>query len=177
MHFVKRLSIGLIAGLMLSSVSPSAPASAGRTLFSSRTSWSCWRYKASEKSFAEKMNLARNLNGRSQMYLDKHLSRVARRHAWVMAQDNDLFHSDMGVLSRRVTRWRTLGENVGMGYSVGQLHTAFMASPGHRANIMASDFRHMGVGTVEKHGTLFVTVVFEGARDPGTTMSPPRCRR
>jgi uncharacterized protein YkwD len=170
MKIAKRLSIALVAGIMLSSVSPVAPASAGRA------SWRCWRYKADEKAFATKMNTARSSNGRSKMSLDKQLSRVARRHAWVMAQDNDLFHSNMDKLARRVTRWRTLGENVGMGYGVSSLHQAFMASPGHRANILAGDYGHVGVGTVKKHGTLFVTVVFEGARDPGTTLPPPTCR-
>jgi uncharacterized protein YkwD len=170
MKSAKRLSIALVAGIMFSSVSPVAPASAGRA------SWRCWQYKSTEKSFAGKMNTARTLRGRPKMHLDKHLSRVARRHAWIMSQDNDLFHSNMDSLARRVTRWRTLGENVGMGYGVSSLHQAFMASPGHRANILAGDYRHVGVGTAQRHGTLFVTVVFEGARDPGTTLPPPRCR-
>ena len=170
MRTIKRLSLGLIAGMLLSSVSPSVPASA------TRASWGCWNVKSAERAFTQKMNGARSNNGASKMYLDKQLSKVARTHARVMANDNSLFHQSTGKLTSRVTRWRTLGENVGMGGTVSQLHRAFMASPGHRANILSGSFKHVGVGTVEKNNTLFVTVVFEGDRDPGTTLRPPRCR-
>ena len=166
---LKRIAFGLIAGLMLATVPASGVASA------SRTSWSCFNHKLAEQQFARKMNLARSSRSQSKMQLDKQLSKVARRHAWAMANEKDLFHSDMNRLGRRVTNWRTLGENVGMGGSVSSLHQAFMASPGHKANILYGGFEHMGVGTVQKHGTLFVTVVFEGAKDPGTTLNPPRC--
>jgi uncharacterized protein YkwD len=171
MRIYKRLSLGLIAGLMLSSVAPSVPSASA-----ARASWACWKVKDAERSFATKMNNARSDRGASKMYLDKQLSKVARLHARVMARDNSLFHSSTHKLTSRVTRWTTLGENVGMGGTVSQLHKAFMASPGHKANILSSAYKHVGVGTVEDHGTLFVTVVFEGARDPGTTLRPPRCR-
>jgi uncharacterized protein YkwD len=165
----KRIAFGLVAGLLMATVPASGVASA------SRTSWNCYDYKDAEKAFAKKMNLARSSRDQGKMQLDKQLSKVARRHAYSMANEKDLFHSNMTRLGKRVTRWRTLGENVGMGGSVGSLHEAFMASPGHKANILYGGFEHMGVGTVQKNGTLYVTVVFEGANDPGTTLSPPRC--
>ena len=166
---LKRTAFGLIAGLMLATVPASGVASA------SRTSWNCFDHKRAERQFARKMNMARDSRGSSKMSLDKQLSKVARRHAYAMANETDLFHSNMTRLGQRVTNWRTLGENVGMGGSVDSLHRAFMASPGHKANILYGGFEHMGVGTATKNNTLFVTVVFEGARDPGTTLSPPRC--
>jgi uncharacterized protein YkwD len=166
---VKRTAFGLIAGLLLATVPASGVASANRT------SWNCYDFKRAEKSFARKMNLARSSRSQSKMQLDKQLSKVARRHAYSMANEKDLFHSNMTRLGRRVTRWRTLGENVGVGGSVSSLHKAFMASPGHKANILYGGFEHMGVGTVNKNGTLYVTVVFEGADDPGTTLNPPGC--
>lgn len=169
MKFSKRTAFGLIAGLLMATVPASGVASA------SRSSWACYEHKDSEKSFTRKMNNARDSHNTGKLYLDKQLSKVARRHARTMALDNDLFHSNMNQLGQRVTRWRTLGENVGMGGSVDSLHKAFMASPGHKANILYGSFKHVGVGTSEKNGTLFVTVVFEGAEDPGTTLNPPRC--
>ena len=42
--------------------------------------------------------------------------------------------------------WSRLGENVGYGYSIEQVHNAFMASPGHRANILDGGFNRIGVG-------------------------------
>lgn len=166
---VKRTAFGLVAGLLLATVPATGVASANRT------SWNCYDFKRAEKRFARKMNLARSSRDHSKMLLDKQLSRVARRHAYAMASEKDLFHSNMTRLGNRVTRWRTLGENVGVGGSVDSLHRAFMASPGHKANILYKGFRHMGIGTVQKNGTLYVTVVFEGAKDPGTTLTPPRC--
>ena len=169
MKSMKRTAFGLIAGLMLATVPASGVASA------SRSSWACFDHRKTEKAFAVKMNNARSERGQTKFVLDKQLSKVARRHARIMALDNDLFHSNMTKLGQRVTRWSTLGENVGMGGSVSSLHSAFMASPGHKANILYSGFKHVGVGTTERNNTLFVTVVFEGARDPGTTLNPPRC--
>jgi uncharacterized protein YkwD len=166
---LKRTAFGLVAGLLLATVPASGVASA------SRMSWSCYDFKGAEKKFAREMNLARSSRSQARMVLDKQLSKVARRHTRAMANAKDLFHSNMTRLGERVTRWRTLGENVGMGGSVDSLHRAFMASPGHKANILYGGFRHMGVGTAEKNGTLYVTVVFEGAEDPGTTLNPPRC--
>jgi uncharacterized protein YkwD len=171
MRTFKRLTLGLIAGLMLSSVSPAIPTAAA-----SRMSWNCWKVKTEERAFATKMNLARLNNGASRMYLDRQLSKVARAHSRRMANDNSLFHSSTEKLTHRVTKWRTLGENVGMGGSVSSLHRAFMNSSGHRHNILSGAYRHVGVGTVVENSTLFVTVVFEGDRDPGTTLRPPRCR-
>ena len=168
MKSTKRIAVGLIAGLMLASLPPTGAAA-------SRTSWACFDHKRAEKRFARRMNTARSNRDVRKMVLDKQLSKVARNHARTMARDNDLFHSNMTRLGQRVTRWRTLGENVGMGGSVDSLHKAFMASPGHKANILLGGFRHVGVGTFKKHGTLFVTVVFEGAEDPGTTLKPPSC--
>ena len=74
-----------------------------------------------------------------------------------------------------MTRWHSLGENVGYGTSVSQLHSAFMASPLHKANILGSDYRFVGVGVAKAGGYMWVTVVFEGKRNPGTTLRMPSC--
>ena len=46
-------------------------------------------------------------------------------------------------VARVVPDWRRVGENVGVGYDVTQLHNAFMGSSGHRANIMG-DYNQVG---------------------------------
>lgn len=60
--------------------------------------------------------------------------------------------------------WRKLGENVGMGGTVGQIHQAYMDSPGHRANILDPAFNEIGTAAVwgNCHGyrTLFTVHVF-----------------
>jgi hypothetical protein len=106
--------------------------------------------------------------------VDPQLSKVASRHSSRMADRSLLYHST--DLRHVVTRWSTLGENVGTGPSVKSLHRAFMASPAHRDNILYPTFRHVGVGSARRGGRLWVTVVFEARRDPGTTLRVPRCR-
>ena len=44
--------------------------------------------------------------------------------------------------------WMKLGENVGYGGSIDQVHVAYLNSPGHRANIMDPSFTSMGAAAV-----------------------------
>jgi uncharacterized protein YkwD len=135
----------------------------------------CYRHNRAERRFAKKMNKARHRSGRRRLSLDPEASKVATAHTRSMVRRNTLFHSPQGQLARRVTRWSVLGENIGVGGGVRSLHKAFMASPLHRANVLNSSFRHVGVGTKKKRGRLWVTVVFESSRDPGTRLRMPRC--
>ena len=121
------------------------------------------------------MNQARRNHGLERMRLDKQLSKVARRHSKRMARHSALFHSSMTKLGQIVTRWRLLAENVGRGDGIAAIHRAFMKSSAHKANILRGALRHVGVGVVRRSGTIYVSVVFESRRDPGTTLSPPRC--
>jgi uncharacterized protein YkwD len=139
---------------------------------SQASSGACWNYKDKEKKFARKINASRANNDQRRLRLDRHLSRVARAHTKAMARRGDLYHTNR--LGSKVTRWIRLGENVGFGNRVGSLHNAFMASPGHRANILGR-YRWVGIGTRVVRGRLWVTVVFESRRDPGTTLQMPKC--
>ena len=47
-----------------------------------------------------------------------------------------------------------------MGYSVRELHRAFLRSPAHRANILDPRKRVVGVGLVSSGGRLWVTELF-----------------
>jgi hypothetical protein len=71
--------------------------------------------------------------------------------------------------------WRKLGENVGRGGSVDVLHQAFVNSPGHYANLVDPAFTHIGVGVVERNGTLWTAHVFMAAAGGGAppVASPP----
>ena len=56
--------------------------------------------------------------------------------------------------------WEKLGENVGLGTSIAALHDAFMASSGHRGNILG-DYDSVGIAVVEETPSkLWITVVF-----------------
>ncbi len=135
----------------------------------------CWTYKPTEKGFARKINDARVAAGRRKLSIDPELSKVARVHTRTMVQKDLLHHTVEATLRRRVLNWSTLGENVGVGFSVDTLHVAFMGSPAHRANVLYSTFRHSGVGVIEAGGRMWVTVLFEASNDPGTSLPMPRC--
>jgi len=85
------------------------------------------------------------------------MTAYARRHARSMAHRGALFHtSDFSV----ICCWRVVAENVGVGGSVAALHRAFMASPGHRANLLNGSLSQVGIGMVSSGGRLWVTEVF-----------------
>lgn len=68
-----------------------------------------------------------------------------------------------GDLARAgVTGWTSIGENVGYGSSVDEVHQAFMGSGGHRANIVKASYSHVGIGVVQSGGTVWVTLDFVG---------------
>lgn len=139
------------------------------------TSSSCWKVRPKERGFTRAMNAARSKRGLGRMRLDPELSKAARVHTRRMITDDLLHHTPSATLRRRVTNWVVLGENVGVGGTVSSLHAAFMASPPHRENILHGPFRHVGVGTSIAAGQLWVTVIFEARKNPGTRLRMPSC--
>ena len=163
MSAIRRSFTGLFAGIVLSAsitaFAPATPAGAA-----------CYRNNASEKAFASKLNLARRAAGRNTLRLDPQLSKAAKVHTKEMVNKNLLYHTPTDALKRRVTNWYELGENVGVGGTVDSLHQAFMNSSAHRSNILYSNFRYVGIGTVQSGGRLWVTVIFESRADPGSPL-------
>lgn len=85
-----------------------------------------------------------------------------------MAAANTLSHRpDLGQVV--LGDWTRLGENVGRGAGISSLHDAFMASPGHRANVLG-DFQTVGVAVVSQDGRLWVTINFAKGTVSGTTI-------
>ena len=86
----------------------------------------------------------------------------AQRHSEDMAAQGRIFHSSS--LSSGISGgWSSLGENVGMGGSVGQIESMFEASSAHRDNLLNPSFNQLGVGVAYgSDGALYVTEVFVG---------------
>ena len=158
MSAIKRMFAGVGAGLLLTTLLPTSAGAA------------CYTNNGDERGFASKMNMARSAAGKNRLRLDPELSKAAKVHTREMANRETLYHTPTNTLKRRVTRWTTLGENVGVGGTVTSLHMAFMNSPAHRSNILYSGFRHVGVGTLKRGGRLWVTVIFEARSDPGSPL-------
>ena len=129
-----------------------------------------WRFNKSEQCLLRKINRARRHNGLSGLYWDRQVGYIARRHARSMAANGYVFHD--GNVGEQITRWRSLGQNSGAGWSCRSLHRAFMRSSSHRYNIMGG-WRHIGAGVEWRNGRLYAQIVFESRYDPGNVYRYP----
>lgn len=143
----------------------------------------CWEYTRAERQFKNKANAERDDQGLNKLKLDPELSKVARRHTKDMIQANakdpstGLFHSTSEQFHNRITNWTIVGENVGVGGNVDSLHVAFMDSQPHAANVLGDGYKYIGVGAKrDDSGRMWVTFIFEGSDNPGTTLRMPTCR-
>jgi uncharacterized protein YkwD len=117
--------------------------------------------QSDEASFLSLINRDRAANGLSQLEWTPQLVDVARVQSARQAQAGTIFHN-ANLASEVTGNWVVLGENVGMGGSVGALHDAFMNSPHHRDNVLG-DYDRVGIGIVmggADNATIFVTEVF-----------------
>ena len=114
---------------------------------------------------------------------DAALADAARRHAALMAERKRLEHRlpDEPALDQRAAqagaRFSKIGENIAIGRQASTIHTGWMHSPGHRANILEAHFTALGVGVVEEDGELyavqdFSTAVASLSRTPSTGTRP-----
>jgi uncharacterized protein YkwD len=108
------------------------------------------------------LNKQRRMHGRRALNANRALARAARRHARDMVRRNYFSHTSPTGASfvDRIMRqdyvdpgegW-TLGENLAWGsYQLAtpkSIVRSWMHSPGHRANILSTDFREIGIGVV-----------------------------
>ena len=129
-----------------------------------------------ESTFLTLMNQARTRAGLPAMISDGTLAGTSRSWSSHMASRGQISHDPnlANVASMVEPAWRSVGENVGVGYSASSLHDAFMNSAGHRANVMSSKFNRVGIGVVHAGGRIWVTVRFlQGPAISGTTGLEP----
>ncbi len=106
-------------------------------------------------------NQARAAEGIAPLTVSGSLTSYAQAWAIHLAGTTSLSHSDIGSL---LGTWSTVGENVAAGHpSAAAMHAAWMASSGHRANILNPAFTHIGVAVVvDANGTPRGVEVFGG---------------
>jgi hypothetical protein len=124
-----------------------------------------------EAGFLSKINASRAAAGLAPLKVDSGLQTHARNHTADMIAAGEIYHSTSTELANAAgSGWSALAENVGRGGTVDSLHAAFMASPGHKANILG-DYNYVGIGTGTGGGYLYVTVVFmrKGSTSTGST--------
>ena len=111
-----------------------------------------------EGSLLSYTNASRAQYGKAKLTLSSDLVSVARKHSAEMAAKGAIYHNSS--LGSDVNNWRKVGENVGRGPSAKSVHQAFMGSTSHRTHILDAAYDRVGVGTVWKGSTLYVTVIF-----------------
>ncbi|MFF2365381.1 CAP domain-containing protein [Streptomyces sp. NPDC058122] len=102
------------------------------------------------------VNSERAKAGCSPLALNAKLSQAAQAHSADMASHNTMSHtgSDGSDPGQRITRagylWSSYGENVAYGYSTPeQVMAGWMASAGHKRNILDCGFKEIGVGVAQ----------------------------
>jgi hypothetical protein len=125
---------------------------------------------ASESALVSKINAARTSRGLAPLTVSSDLTSAARSHSAAMQRQRTLFHTSNWSA---ICCWRAIAENVGTGTSVTQVASLFMSSSGHRANILDSRMRQVGVGVTSSNGILWVTEIFRqpSGSSGGTTTS------
>jgi uncharacterized protein YkwD len=102
------------------------------------------------------VNSERSKAGCSPLVMKAKLTRAAQDHSKDMASHRNMSHtgSDGSSPGDRITRagysWSTYGENVAHGYtSPESVMAGWMASPGHKRNILNCAFKEIGVGLAQ----------------------------
>ncbi len=111
-----------------------------------------------EADFVSRIAGERSSRGLGPLRVADDLVVVARRHAERMAARGEPYHNPS--LTEEVHGWQVVGENVGKGPDVADLHGSFMASRTHRDQIVFPGYTELGVGVVESGGSLYVVQVF-----------------
>lgn len=118
------------AGILISGVAASA----------------CESTPADRNEVIAAVNASRRAAGLAPLRENFILDRKADRWAQKLRDACDLSHSKLA--DGAPDEWMKLGENVGYGGTIAQVHDAYMKSPGHRANILDPTFTSMGAAAV-----------------------------
>lgn len=126
-----------------------------------------------ERWLLNAINVARSNHGRAPVRWDASLDAMATAHAKRMAAAAQTFHNGAGLRERRAQTGETLGENVGVGPDLDDVHRAFLASASHRQTLLGP-FERVGLGVVRKRsGEVYVVEVFASDRGYGSAPSRP----
>lgn len=141
-------AIVVALALLATLVAPISPASADSGL---------------EADFVARVNQERAAKSLPALKVASDMTSAARAHSAVM-RDADKLHHNPG-LGSSVGGWRKIGENVGVGGTVGAIHNALMDSDGHRRNILDPEWTDIGIGVVVHEGRIWVTQMFRAPKD------------
>lgn len=109
-----------------------------------------------EQQVVDLTNKEREKQGLSPLKVDNELAKVAREKSNDMSKNNYFSHnspnygSPFDMMKSFGISYKSAGENIARGQQTPEeVVNGWMNSEGHRANILNSDFTHIGVGYVE----------------------------
>ncbi len=120
----------------------------------------------SERALFELLNHERAANNLPELKWDDALFKAARQHALLMLDLNIMEHQLPGEpsLEERITaagaRFTYIAENIAIGKDSSTIHSGWMHSPGHRANILSSRVTAVGIAVVRGTAGLFAVQDF-----------------
>jgi uncharacterized protein YkwD len=123
-----------------------------------------------EEEIRQRINQIRHQRGLSQLQRHDRLEQVARSYSQRMAEENFFSHTSPSgdSMVQRVQSagifYFVLGENLFKGTNlpepVSVAVKGWMDSPGHRANILRSEYRETGIGIWRSGNTYYFTQLF-----------------
>jgi hypothetical protein len=135
-------------------------------LFSNAAVISAQGLSADEQILFDSANRERAAHSLPALHWDETLARAARAHAHRMAFYNIVEHQLSGEpdLQVRLTeagaRFGAFAENIAVASNAGMIHSGWMASPGHRRNILNPNLNAIGIAAVRGSGGLFAVQDF-----------------
>jgi pyruvate/2-oxoglutarate dehydrogenase complex dihydrolipoamide acyltransferase (E2) component len=127
-----------------------------------------------EAQFLTLTNQLRVAHGLNALATNGELVSIARRWSGNMAAAGGISHN-MSLPNQVSVYWTKLGENVGTGWDVQSIQTAFINSPHHYENLVDPAFNYVGIGVVDSGGKIYVTVDFMQYTG-GQAAAPPTTR-
>ncbi len=144
---------GILAAILLFSIS-------------SGIAWAQTSDSGPERTLFSYANRERAAHGIPELRWDPELAVAAQQHAQKMARESTLSHQLPGELdlAARITasgaRYSEIAENIAEGPSTLEIHTGWMNSPPHRANLLNPMLDSIGIGVVARDGKLFAVQDF-----------------
>jgi uncharacterized protein YkwD len=124
-------------------------------------------------------NSQRHQAGLGPLTLSAQLSAAAQKYSQVLASSGCFEHT-CGPVPNFIDRigqtgysgWTSLGENIAAGYPTPEAVVGgWMASPGHRENILSPNYREIGIGIVNDSGQMGTYWTQEFGTRPGAAAS------
>lgn len=120
----------------------------------------------SERALLDLLNHERDVNHLPEFKWDNALFKAARKHALLMLDLDTVEHQLLGEpgleerLTRAGARFTYIAENIALGKDPATIHSGWMGSAGHRANILSPRLTAVGVAVVRGTDGLFAVEDF-----------------